>query len=267
MKTQQYLLKDFGSYFKRHKIATLDQLQKALGNPKGRTVFRKLKSLHYLSSYSHRGMYYTLQSIAEFNADGLWSHRAVWFSRFGSLLDTAKAFIEHSEAGYSAVELQEALHVETKHCLLKLVRAGQVLREKSQGCYVYFCSEPKKYPSQLKAREQRKHKPLATMLVANPDLAEEEAKAIILLFLSKVETVELMVTYSATWANLTTRPRSPLFQPEDLDPISNDQLREPLSCLHNEFNRQVPRNSSRVHNQIVQIAIQPIYPVVTLDVR
>ncbi len=183
MKTQQYLLKDFGSYFKRHKIATLDQLQKALGNPKERTVFRKLKSLHYLSSYSHRGMYYTLQSIVEFNADGLWSHRAIWFSRFGCLPDTAKAFIEHSEAGYSAVELKEALHVETKHCLLKLVRAGQAIREKFQGCYVYFCS--KKYPSQLKVREQRK--PLATMFVANPDLAEQEAKAVVLLFHSALD--------------------------------------------------------------------------------
>jgi len=82
-------------------------------------------------------MYYTLQSIAKFNVEGLWSHRAVWFSRFGSLLDTAKAFIEHSEAGYSATELREALHVETKHCLRRLIRTGQLRREKIQGCYVY----------------------------------------------------------------------------------------------------------------------------------
>lgn len=187
MRTEQYLLKNIGTYFKRHKIATLDQLQRALGNPKERTVFRKLKSLGYLSSYSHRGMYYTLQSIAKFNIEGLWHHRAVWFSRFGSLLDTAKAYIENSEAGYSAAELHEALHVETKHCLLKLVRVGQLRREKLQGCYVYFCSEPKKYRSQLKAREQHKHKPLATMLVANPDLAEDEAKAVVLLFLSTLD--------------------------------------------------------------------------------
>lgn len=187
MKTQQYLLKDFGLYFKRHKTATLDQLQKVLGNPKERTVFRKLNSLDYLSNYSHRGMYYTLKSIAEFDADGLWSHRAVWFSRFGSLLNTAKAFIEHSEADYSATELQEALHVEIKHCLLKLIRQGPLHREKSQGCYVYFCSEPRKYRLQLMAREQRKHKPLVTMLVANPDLAEEEAKASVLLFLSALD--------------------------------------------------------------------------------
>jgi len=187
MRTQQYLLKDLGTYFKRHNIATLNQLQRVLGNPKERTVFRKLKSLDYLSSYSHRGMYYTLQSIAEFNAEGLWHHRAVWFSRFGSLLDTAKAFIENSEAGYSAAELQEALHVETKHCLLKLVRVGQLRREKLQGCYVYFCSEQKKYHSQLKAREYREHKPLASMLVANPDLAENEARAVVLLFLSTLD--------------------------------------------------------------------------------
>ena len=187
MKTQQYLMEDFGSYFKRHRIVTLDQLQRALGDPKERTVFRKLKLLDYLSSYSHRGMYYTLQSIAEFNADGLWSHRSVWFSRFGNLLDTAKAFVKHSEAGYSAAELQEALHVETKHCLLRLVRAGQLLREKLYGCYVYFCSDPDRYRVQLKAREQRRHKPLSAMVVANPDLAKEEAKAIVLLFLSGLD--------------------------------------------------------------------------------
>jgi hypothetical protein len=187
MRTQQYLIKDLGAYFKRHKIATLDQLQSALGNPKERTVFRKLKSLNYLSSYSHRGMYYTLQHVAKFNAEGLWSYHDVWFSRFGSLLNTAKAFIENSDAGYSAAELYEALHVETKHCLLKLVRVGQLRREKSQGCYAYFSSEPNKYRSQIKAREQRKHKPFASVLVANPDLAEDEAKAVVLLFVSTLD--------------------------------------------------------------------------------
>ena len=156
MRTEQYLQRNLDAYFKRNKIATLDQLRSALENPKEQTVFRKLKSLDCLSSYSHRGMYYTLQSIAKFNAEGLWSHRAVWFSRFGSLLDTAKAFVENSEAGYSSPEIREALHVETKHCLLKLVRAGQLSREKLQGRYVYFCSEPEKYRSQLKVREQCK---------------------------------------------------------------------------------------------------------------
>ena len=184
MRTEQYLLNKLATYFKRNQIATLNQLQSAMGNPNERTIFRKLKSLDYHSSYSHRGMYYTLQSIAKFNAEGLWSHQTVWFSRFGSLLETATAFIERSDAGYSAAELREALHVETKHCLLGLIRASKVRREKLQGCYIYFCSEANKYNSQCKARVQRKHKQLATMLVANPDLAQDEAKAVVLLFLS-----------------------------------------------------------------------------------
>ena len=184
MRTEQYLQRNLAAYFKRNKIGDLDQLRSALGKPRERTVFRKLKSLDYLSSYSHRGMYYSLQSIVKFNTEGLWSHQTVWFSKFGNLLETAKAFVEHSEAGYSSAELSEALHVETKHCLLKLIRTQQVQREKIQGSYIYFCFESKKYGCQRKERIQRKHKSLATMLVANADLAEDEVKAVVLLFLS-----------------------------------------------------------------------------------
>jgi len=37
------------------------------------TVFRKLKELGYLTSYSQGGRFYTLREIARFGADGLWS--------------------------------------------------------------------------------------------------------------------------------------------------------------------------------------------------
>jgi DNA-directed RNA polymerase specialized sigma24 family protein len=100
---------------------------------------------------------------------------------------TAKAFVNRSESGYSAAELQEALHVETKHCLLRLIRTRQLHRDKYSGCYIYFCADTKTYQSQLRAREQRKHKRFAAMVVANPDLAEEEAKAVVLLFLSSLD--------------------------------------------------------------------------------
>ena len=165
----------------------MDQLQRALRDPTERTVFRKLQTLNYLSSYSHRGMFYSLQGIAKFNAQGLWSWKAVWFSRFGNLLETARAFVHRSGAGYSATELRNALHVETKHSLVQLVRAGQLRREKIQGRYIYFSAESKQYSSQRKTREGRKQKPLAALLVANPDLAAEEAKAVVLLFISTLD--------------------------------------------------------------------------------
>ena len=61
----------------RHKIATLPELKRALGTEVDLTVFRKLKPLGYLSSYTHRGGYYTLSEIARFDDKGLWSHEAV----------------------------------------------------------------------------------------------------------------------------------------------------------------------------------------------
>jgi len=89
----------------RNKIATLDELKQALGTPVDVTVFRKLKPLDYLTSYSHRGRYYTLHEIARFDDNGLWSRAEVRFSRFGTLLATAEAFVHRSPRGYFADEL------------------------------------------------------------------------------------------------------------------------------------------------------------------
>jgi len=85
---------------RRNQIATLDELKQALGTPVDVTVFRKLKPLDYLTSYSHRGRYYTLREIASFDEHGLWSQADVWFSRFGTLLATAESFVNRSPRGY-----------------------------------------------------------------------------------------------------------------------------------------------------------------------
>ena len=185
MRTEHYQLDALRKYFRVHKIATLKQLQKCLENPSTRTVFRKLESLEYLSSYSHRGRYYTLQSIARFDEQGLWTRREVWFSRFGNLLDTTEAFVKRSEAGYSAAELADALHVETKHTLVDLVRRRRLKREDFQGSYVYFSTDRGEQAKQRRMRRQQLSSP--RLLVANPDLAVEEAKAAILLFLTGLD--------------------------------------------------------------------------------
>ncbi len=72
----------------RHKIATLPELKSARGTAADLTVFRKLKLVDYLSSYTHRGRYYALRETARFDDAGLWSHDAVWFSRYGTLVST-----------------------------------------------------------------------------------------------------------------------------------------------------------------------------------
>lgn len=187
MNTTRYHLKALQKFLDHHKIATLDQVKAALGDPARCTVFRKLKELEYLSSYSHRGKYYTLRSIARFNTQGLWNWRSVWFSRFGNLLATAEAFVQDSEAGYTAAELKDVLHVKTKHALTQLTRSSRLQREQFDSVYVYLSGESPVADRQRKARKVHLKRSSASLIVVNPDLAAEEAKAAILLFCSMLD--------------------------------------------------------------------------------
>jgi len=184
MNKAKYSIQAIEKFLKHHKIATFEQLKAALGNPARCTIFRKLAELEYLSSYSHRGKYYTLRSIAQFGAMGLWNYRSVWFSRFGNLLDTAEALVHQSEVGYTAAELKEVLHVKTKHALTQLVRSDRVQREQFDSIYVYLSGEDHIADQQRRARKVHTKRSSASLMVVNPDLAAEEAKATVLLFSS-----------------------------------------------------------------------------------
>src|SRR5437016_612719 len=116
------------SLLQRQKIATLAELKGSLGSSATMTVFRKLKALGYLTSYSHRGKYYTLADIPRFDERGLWSY-AVWFSRDKNLLATAQRFVEKAEAGCTAGELQDQLNVEVKEPRLQLYRRKRIDRD------------------------------------------------------------------------------------------------------------------------------------------
>jgi hypothetical protein len=182
MKTKKFHLQTLMQFFDRHKIATIEQLREALGNPARCTVFRKLGEVQYLSSYSHRGKYYTLKSIARFTEQGIWNFRSVWFSRFGNLLQTCEAFVHHSDAGYSANELKDIVQVKTKHALTQLVRNGRLSRETFDSVYVYLSAQKEVAKRQSRARKALLQKSPAAWVVANPDLATAEAKALLVFF-------------------------------------------------------------------------------------
>src|ERR1700686_3510772 len=93
-------------FLRRNRIATLPQLKQLLGTEAGITVFRKLKELSYRASYSHRGSFYTLDEIAEFDKRGLWSFDSVWFSRYGTRVATSEVCVTQAPAGYFAAELE-----------------------------------------------------------------------------------------------------------------------------------------------------------------
>ena len=118
-------------FLKCNLIATIDELKTAMGTEATMTVFRSLSRLGYRTSYSHRGRYYTLLDVPDFDESGLWSCRAARFSRHGNLLETVAALVVRSEAGFTPAELEAVLQVEVKHALLQLVRRGTIARFKA----------------------------------------------------------------------------------------------------------------------------------------
>lgn len=170
----------------RNKIATLGELKLALGTSVDVTIFRKLKPLDYLTSYSHRGRYYTLNEIARFDDHGLWSQAEAWFSRFGTLLATAEGFVYRSPRGYFADELAPLLHVEVQDALHQLTQQGRVSRQIVAGRFLYTATDPIVRRRQLLARRTVEFLPT----VVDPSVLEvspEEVKAAILLFYSLLD--------------------------------------------------------------------------------
>src|SRR5436189_1685220 len=121
MKPIRFPAQRLESLFQDRKVATLPQLKGALGTDVDLTVFRKLSTLPYRSSYSHRGAYYTLDSIARYDEFGLWSYQDIYFSRHGTLLNTTAALVTNAPAGYFAYELEAVVHVAVKDPLRQLV--------------------------------------------------------------------------------------------------------------------------------------------------
>ncbi len=141
MRSESFSAESIVRLLERRQVATMEELKDALRTRVDMTVFRKLRTLAYLSSYSHGGRYYALRSVADFDTRGLWCCRGMHFSTFGSLVDTAETFVHRSPRGYLVSELSAELQVEAKDPLLKLVRLGRLSRKEVSGLYVYFNHE------------------------------------------------------------------------------------------------------------------------------
>jgi hypothetical protein len=179
MRPEQYSTEILSALLRERTIATMPELMAELGTSVERTVFRKLAELKYRTSYSHRGRYYTLDELARFDPFGLWSFRSVWFSAYGSLVDTAAAWVDGSATGFLIDELDEALHVRTKDCLRQLARHGRLGLEEFGGRHLYCSADDGRRGAQVAARQAR-------ACVSTPSAATavvpEELRATLILF-------------------------------------------------------------------------------------
>jgi hypothetical protein len=140
--------------FRRRHIADLDQLCTALGTRSRMTVFRRLSTVGYLSSYSHSGRYYTLRDLPAFDSDGLWQHRGVLFSRDGTLTRTLVRLVEEADAGQCHRELQLRVRLRVHNTLSALVADHRLGRAPLAGEYLYTSAAAPRAAAQLARRMQ-----------------------------------------------------------------------------------------------------------------
>ena len=137
MRPEEYNTSEVIALLEKERILTTDRIAVALGKPSRTTIFRKLAELGTRASYSHRGQYQTLDRIAEYDDNGLWNFRGVYFSKQGTLLETIVSLVERSGQGYYAAELQALLGVRVHNALAHLYAAKVLGREQHADQYLY----------------------------------------------------------------------------------------------------------------------------------
>ena len=146
-------LKKLESFFRHRPIARLDELRRAL-HVSGRTVFRMLGRMGYLSSYSHAGKYYTLARTPSFDADGLWAHSGVLFSSHRTLRNTVVHLVNKAPAGHTHAELQDRLRLRVYDTLYDLLAACEIGRSEMERLYLYVSAEPRVAECQIAERQR-----------------------------------------------------------------------------------------------------------------
>ncbi len=184
MKTVNYDKKQLITFFKSQKTATIDALKTKLGTTAAMTVFRKLKEIGYITSCTHRGKYYSLKSIPEYNSNGLYFFENICFSKYGTLTATLEVFVNNSESGYYANELDTVFGVSTKKELLLLIQKKKIDREYMGGKYLYCSYNIQDRKSQIKNRHLKETELVLGYEIKNKSLNEDELKAAIILFYS-----------------------------------------------------------------------------------
>jgi len=183
MRTPSFFSDPLRKFLRSNKIATLPELKQALGTAVDTTVFRKLKELSYRSSYSHRGRYYTLAEIAQFDPQGLWSFQDVWFSRWGNLVTTVESLVSDAPQGYFANQLRQILRVEVKDTLLQLVEQRRIARQQVDGLFLYCSRDAALRRRQVLARQALSEIPGS----ASAEVSPQELQASLVLFSSLLD--------------------------------------------------------------------------------
>lgn len=161
------------------RVVTMSDLGEVIGSSSRMTVFRRLRQVEYVTSYTHAGRYYTLYDIARFDSDGIWFYDDIGFSQNGSLKNTVTYLVDGSDAGKFHFDLERQLRVRVHNVLLNLVQSKQIERIKFEGQYLYLSSDKARSTKQIQQRDklpmQARHIPV---FISEPLVIEIMAEVI-----------------------------------------------------------------------------------------
>jgi hypothetical protein len=159
--------------FRKKYIANLDELYELLDTRSRMSVFRRLKEMGYLSSFTHAGRYYTLADIPRFDALGLWFYQAVGFSRAGTLKSTVVSIVHCSEAGLTPTEMINLLRLRVANSLHnslhELTKTNQLKRHRLQGLSLYTSIDSGIAQNQVVKRLERIGSPVQIVRVVSTE--------------------------------------------------------------------------------------------------
>jgi len=136
------------------RVVTMSDLCEVIGSSSRMTVFRRLRQIEYVTSYTHAGRYYTLYDIAHFDSDGIWFYDDIGFSQNGSLKNTVTYLVDGSDAGKFHFDLERQLRVRVHNVLLDLVKTKQIERIKFAGQYLYMSTDKARSTKQIQQRDK-----------------------------------------------------------------------------------------------------------------
>ena len=121
LKIQKLLLKNT--------VMSLKQLRDELSDRSRSSLFRDLRKLDLITSYSHTGQYHALKRSAKFDRSGLWFFQDIGFSQYGTLKKTLVHRISHSPAGMTHKELKKLFRIDVQKPLTDGVNTNAVTRQ------------------------------------------------------------------------------------------------------------------------------------------
>ncbi len=161
--SKKQTLDDLRMLFDKQRVLEMDQLCSVINTTSRVTVFRYLRELKHLTSYTHNGKYYTVPEIAQFDDDGFWHFGDIGFSSHGTLMNTLNHIITMSEPGKTNSELEKHFRTRVQNSLQNLLKLKKIAKATQTKPCLYVSSDPTVSELQIQKRKQvgnRKRQPI-----------------------------------------------------------------------------------------------------------